>query len=272
MDSSVSLIITTYNRKDALELVLLSAFRQSVLPAEIIVADDGSREDTAALVHELQKISPVKVIHCWHQDAGFRLSAIRNRAIALTRSEYIIMIDGDIIMPPDFIKFHLRQAKPGRFVQGTRIFLKKRRTKVVLAEKQIDFNFFSWGIRRRLNTLYVDSMVDLISYRTKDLKKVRGCNQSFWKSDVVKINGFNEDFEGWGREDTEFTVRMLNNNIEFYKIKMGGAGYHLYHPKSSRRMLPKNITILDEAIRTGSKRCRNGLDKYLAAPQADPLT
>ena len=265
MYPTVSLVITTYNRKDALELVLLSAFRQSILPNEIIVADDGSREDTAAMVKELQKISPVPLLHCWHEDTGFRLSAIRNRALALTRYEYIVLIDGDIIIPPDFIKAHLRQARPCRFIQGSRVFLKPRATEAALAKKQIDFNFFSASIKNRFNTLNMPFLVSRISYYTADLTKVRGCNQSFWRSDLMKINGFNEDFEGWGREDTEFTVRMLNNNVQFYKMKMGGAGFHLYHPESSRKMEAKNIGILNEAIRIGSKRCKNGIDKYLSA-------
>ena len=93
MAISTSLIITTYNRKDALELVLMSALRQSVLPDEIIVADDGSKEDTQQLVQKLASESKTPIIHCWQEDHGFRLAAIRNRAIAQARFDYVIMVD-----------------------------------------------------------------------------------------------------------------------------------------------------------------------------------
>jgi glycosyltransferase involved in cell wall biosynthesis len=262
---TTTLIITTYNRKDALELVLLSAFNQSVLPNEIIVADDGSRDDTAALVKEFRKKSPVPLLHCWHEDKGFRVSVIRNRAIAMASSHYIIITDGDMIINRHFVKSHVRYAKPKRLIQGSRVFINEQATVSVLANKQITFNFFSKGIKNRYNTLYAPFITPFISYKTEDLTRVRACNQSFWRVDAITINGFNEDFEGWGREDTEFIVRMLNNGIHFYKLKWAVFGYHLHHPKSSRAQVDKHRHILEDTIRLKSKRCVNGIDKYLTA-------
>lgn len=267
MKFKTSLVITTYNREDALELVVLSAFRQSILPDEIIIADDGSREDTATVIKKLQRNAPVPIIHCWQPDDGFRLATVRNRAIAQAQNEYIIMVDGDIILHPHFIRSHVKYALANRFLQGSRVLLQEELTKNALKQKKIDFSFFRKGIKSRFNTLYLPWISNLISYQTDDLTRVRGCNQSFWRSDIIKVNGFNEDFVGWGREDTEFMVRMLNNGIHCLKIKLEGFGYHLYHPESSKQMLAQNQAILDNAIATNSQRCANGIDKYLTKGQ-----
>jgi glycosyltransferase involved in cell wall biosynthesis len=263
MAISTSLIITTYNRKDALELVLMSALRQSVLPDEIIVADDGSKEDTQQLVRKLASESKIPIIHCWQEDNGFRLAAIRNRAIAQARFDYMIMVDGDMILHRHFVKAHLRNAAPQRFLQGSRILLLEDLTQKVLQEKRIDFSFFAAGLKSRFNGLYAPLLAPLFSYKLTNLARTRGCNQSFWKKDVFTVNGFNEDFIGWGREDTEFMVRMINSGFYCYKMKLEGFGYHLYHPESSKMMLPQNQKILDDAITSRSQRCIHGIDKHV---------
>lgn len=259
---TTSLIITTYNRKDALELVLLSALRQTVPPTEIIIADDGSRDDTRQLVDSYRAKTTIPIIHAWHEDTGFRLSAIRNLAISKSHGDYIILVDGDIILHKEFIKSHLSHAKANRFIQGSRVMLKKRLTQQCLTNHQIDFSFFQLGIKKRFNNIYFPPLSSFFSYSTEDDTKVRGCNLSFWRADVLEVNGFNEDFVGWGREDTEFMIRMLNSGKQFYKIKLGGFGYHLHHPISSRVMLEENKRILSVAIANKSKRCVNGVDKY----------
>lgn len=260
---SVSLIITTYNRKDALELVLLSILNQSELPDEVIVADDGSREDTRELVEAMARTFPVPLIHCWHEDEGFRLSAIRNRAIAIAKHEYLIMIDGDIVLHRHFIRSHKKHAMKGFFIQGSRVLLTEGLTTTALTKKISNFNFFNSGTQSRLNALYIPGLSGMASYKNTNLYNIRGCNLSFWRADIDLINGFNEDFQGWGREDNEFMVRMMNNGVRCYKMKLEGFGFHLYHPESSRAMLPQNQQILDAAIATHSQRCDNGIDKYI---------
>jgi len=265
MKPTVSLVITTYNRKDALELVLLSALQQSIPPNEIIVADDGSREDTGELVRQYAKHSSVTIIHCWQEDTGFRLAAVRNLAIAKAQYEYIIMVDGDMILHQHFIKSHRRHAAPNRFLQGSRVLMQSQLTEESLKIKRTKFNFFSKGITSRLNSLYLPWLSWLVSRKVDDIMRTRGCNQSFWASDLKEVNGFNEDFVGWGREDTEFMVRMLNSGKHCYKMKLEGFGFHLYHPESSKAMLPANQKILDDAITNRTRKCMNGLDKHLAS-------
>ena len=257
----ISLIITTYNRKDALELVLLSVLQQSLLPNEVIIADDGSGEDTRSLIEEFQKKFPVPLVHCWHEDDGFRVSAIRNKAIAAARHEYVIMIDGDIVLHPNFIEDHKRYAWKGRFLQGSRVLLYEEATKKALADKQVNIWIGTSNIGNSFNTIKNNLLSKFFSYYRLGHMNVRAANLSCWREDIIKTNGFNEDFIGWGREDSELAVRMNNLGIKRLHVKFAAFGYHLQHPESSRKQLPKNDLILRESIRLKSKRCENGITK-----------
>ena len=266
-----SLIITTYNRKDALELVLLSVMHQSSLPDEVIIADDGSGEDTRQLINFYQSIFPVPLIHCWHEDLGFRVATIRNKAIALTKYEYIIMTDGDIVLHKNFIKDHKSNAWKGQFLQGSRVLLFQRKTENILKEKRMHVGFASSGIGNSLNAIENNILSNIFSYYRKGHMNVRAANLSCWKEDLLSINGFNEDFVGWGREDSELAVRMDNLGIKRKHVKFAAFGYHLYHSENSRKRLAINDAILLKTIQDDSKYCENGINKYLMEPVAMKL-
>jgi glycosyltransferase involved in cell wall biosynthesis len=256
-----SLIITTYNRKDALELVLLSVLKQSALPDEVIIADDGSREDTREMINRYKVTFPVPLIHCWQEDDGFRVSAIRNKAIALAVFEYIIMIDGDIVLHPNFIDDHKQHAWRGRFLQGSRVLLYKEKTEQILQNGSMNIRLISPGIGNNLNTIKSTLLSEVFSYYRGGHMNVRAANLSCWKDDILEINGFNEDFVGWGREDSELAVRMANIGLRRRHVKFAAFGYHLYHPESSRKQLPTNDKILLDSIQKKLKRCENGINK-----------
>lgn len=268
---STSLIISTYNREDALELTLLGVLKQSELPGEVIIADDGSGEDTRKLIAKYQKEFPVPLIHCWHEDKGFRLATIRNKAIAMSRAEYIIMIDGDIIMHEHFIRSHKRNAKLNQFLQGSRVLLQSELTEEALKKKRVTFNFFNRGITNRFNTIHSIILSKLFSFHSSKPNRIRGANLSFWKYQVINVNGFNEDFIGWGREDSEFAVRMNNIGIRRKHLKFAGFGYHLHHIESSREALQKNDRILERAIVEKLTSCQNGIAKYLTEQNSTSL-
>lgn len=252
---TTSLIITTYNRPDALELVLLSVFAQTVLPDEIIIADDGSGDDTRNLIKSMQSISPVPLFHAWQEDDGFRAAASRNNALRLAKSEYVVLIDGDMILDKNFVKDHKRFAKYNQFIQGSRVLLNKFKTEKSILKKTIDLGFFVQGISNRLNALHCPI---LIKSRNM-LKGIRTCNMSFWLEDAKKINGFNEEFVGWGREDSEFAARLLNTGIKRKNLKFGAIQYHLWHNESTRKNLPENDLILDSAIKDKKTWCERGI-------------
>ncbi len=256
-----SLIITTYNRKDALELVLSSVLQQRTMPDEVIIADDGSGNDTRQLVAHYQTIFPVPLIHCWHEDLGFRLSSIRNKAIAMAKHEYVIMIDGDIVLPADFVAEHKKNAWKGRYIQGSRVLLLSDTTQKMLSGKKIAITPFTPNIENRLNAIRSNLLSRLFSYYRAGHTNIRGANLSFWREDLLAVNGFNEEFVGWGREDSEFAVRMNNLGIRRKHVKFAAVGYHLYHPEHSRKQLHVNDAILMRTITEGKTRCENGIRK-----------
>lgn len=267
---AISLIITTYNRKDALELVLMSVLKQTLLPDEVIVADDGSTDDTRELIERYKQTFPIPLIHCWHEDRGFRLSAIRNNAIKMAKGEYIIMIDGDIVLPKNFVNEHKRHAWKGQFIQGSRVLLKKETTERMLHSKSMRVSAFTRNIDNRLNAIESHLLSTIFSYFRSGHTNVRGANLSFWREDLFSVNGFNEDFVGWGREDSEFAVRMNNAGIRRKHVKFAAFGYHLYHPENSRKQLPVNDSILWRTIHERKVRCENGIQKPALTATREP--
>lgn len=261
-----SLIITTYNQKERLALVLDSVKELSYLPNEVLIADDGSKEDTKELIQAYQKDFPVPLKHIWQEDKGFRLSEIRNLAIKNAKGEYIIIIDGDMILDKNFIKDHLSFAKEKTFLQGSRVLLDEKSSKDILSKKDYK-KAFSLSSMKRLKflakLLYKNSKIDEEIFDKKELVKgVRGCNMSFFKKDCEAINGFNEDFVGWGREDSEFVARFLFNKGYFRRLKFYALAYHIYHDENSRTMLDANHKIYLECVKNKNTFCKNGLEKF----------
>ncbi|TLS72922.1 glycosyltransferase [Aliarcobacter thereius] len=261
---TISLIITTYNWKEALKLSLESVKNQVLLPNEIIIADDGSRDDTKELIEDFKKNNPnLNIIHSWQEDDGYKLSQSRNRAIARASSEYIIVIDGDMILHKDFVKDHRDFAKKGVFTQGGRVILNEEKTKKIFSGKKISFSAFQKGIKNRKNSIRFIPFTKIFCKKNRKTKGIRGCNMSFFKEECIKVNGFNEDFVGWGREDSEFVERFYNNGFLRQNLKFAGIAYHIYHNENSRKMLEINDEILKNTIEKKLKTCKNGIDKYL---------
>jgi len=262
---SVSLVITTYNRVDALTAVLNSILKQSVFPDEVIIADDGSTVSTQELIEKLSADFPVPLLHCWQEDTGFRVSAIRNKAMSKATSDYIVMIDGDIVLHKHFIRDHMRIASRGKFIQGRRVLLSEEFTNQILSEQDMHITAWSKGVKNRLNAVSSRALSPMFStiFSKQKSTSIRGCNMAFWKSDVIAVNGFNEEFEGWGREDSEFVVRLFNSGIRRKDLRFGGVGYHLHHPENSKKMLEQNELLLEKTISQQLKYCSLGIDQYL---------
>ncbi len=257
-----SLVVTTYNREDALALVLESAARQARRPDELVVADDGSRPETGALVAAFAARAPFPVLHSWQEDLGFRAAASRNRAFARASGDYLVMVDGDIVLHPQFVRDHLRAARPGRFVQGSRVMLSAAATAAALAAGRTRFGPLARGLGNRLNAVHSPALSALASRRSRDVFRVRSANLACWREDVVRVNGFDEDFVGWGREDSEFVARLQHAGLERLQLKFAAIGYHLWHREEPRQALPRNQRILEETLATHRVRCANGLDRH----------
>ena len=265
-----SLIITTYNRPNVLALILRSVAGQSELPDEVVVADDGSTPETRARVEELRPAFPVPLEHVWQQDKGFRVASVRNLGAAEATGELLIFIDGDMILHKDFVKSHKANARRGRFLHGPRVLVSERMTKRILTEKKLPrIHFFNTPMSHRFNTIQSRFLSRLFTRET-DKAKSRACNLSVFKDDYVAVNGFNEDFIGWGEEDSEFTWRLMQHGLKKVNLRYCAVQYHLDHGNhnevANREHLDRNIALFAAVREEGDSRCRNGYDRHVRKP------
>ena len=259
----LSLLISTYNWPEALDLVLKSAASQTVQPYEILIADDGSREDTKELIEGFKKKGSAQIVHIWHEDAGFRRSKILNKAIAKAEGDYIVQIDGDCIMHPDFVKDHKTMAADNQFLFGSRVNIQQNFLEKLFSEKKIAFTFLSEGIKKRTRAMRIPVLGAMYKPSGELSKKLRGCNLSFWRKDFIAINGYNEDFEGWGREDSEMVIRLLNLGVKGKRLRYMGIVYHIWHLVKDQSRFEINDSLQQQTQQKKIKRCENGIDNYL---------
>jgi glycosyltransferase involved in cell wall biosynthesis len=274
---TVSMLVSTYNWKEALALVLRSVALQSRLPDEVIVVDDGSREDTAALLRDIAKRFPVPLRHVWQPDQGFRKARILNRGIAAARGDYVIQVDGDMVMHRHFVADHLRLAQPGRFLQGTRIRTTVAETARLIGGGAPRFGWFTdayfrddkdrstYHFGRRHHTLRLPWLARL---KARSSGHPMGCNVSFWREDLVRVNGYDERMHGYGSEDLEIDIRLQNAGLRRSQIKFAALALHLEHrsvapPDPSDPGLPNNkLLYASRDARLIRSEC--GLDAHLA--------
>ncbi len=262
-----SLLISTYNWPEALDLCIKSVMDQSVLPAEIIICDDGSGQETRELVNKWKTISAIPVQHVWHKDEGFQLAKIRNRGFAAAKHEYLIQIDGDLILHRHFISDHIKFAQAESFTTGSRVLLSEAFSRQLFLDKEKDVKILFRQNNNMLNSLHLPLLRSLMATRYKNKGKwkyyVKGCNMAFWKKDILAVNGYNEAFTGWGREDSEIAIRLMNMGVQKRFLKFGGICYHLYHPEASRAMEAKNTQMMEDAITQKTIKAAVGINQYL---------
>lgn len=261
--SRISLIVTTYNWPAALELTLRSVARQSMLPVEVIVADDGSGAQTRQVVSGWQERLRVPLQHVWQSDEGFRLARSRNRAIAAARGDYLIIVDGDMVLHRHFVADHARAARHGCFIQGVRLLTGPKAATGMLLQGRLDLGFFAGDIQRRRHTIRSRLLSRLVFKERTGQRAIRGCNQAYWKSDLVRVNAFNEAFTGWGREDNEIAARLYNAGVRRRNLKFQALAIHLHHPLRHAQIGERNDAILRDTIEQGKAWCPLGLSQHI---------
>jgi len=263
----ISVIITTYNRPDALRAVLEGLAAQQDRGFEIVVADDGSRDDTRALVESVRTTAPLPIQHVWQEDRGFRAGAARNRASEQASGEYLLFLDGDCVPRPDYIAQHRRLAEHGWMVAGNRVLLSESFTRTALAERLPlhAWTMAEWRAARQrgdinrtlpLTSLPLGPMRKLAAHRWQ---RVRTCNLGVWTTDFGRVGGFDESFEGWGFEDSDLAVRLLNAGVRRKEGAFATGVLHLWHRENDRRHEGRNWELLQDRIRTGATRPLQGL-------------
>jgi glycosyltransferase involved in cell wall biosynthesis len=258
-----TLVTPTYNWPEALEMLLLSVLQQTHLPDEVIVADDGSREDTRKLIEKFQESFPVPLIHIWHEDIKNRKPAIMNKAIAQAKGDYIVEIDGDIIMNRHFVEDHLTLAEEGCYLFGSRVNIKKDILPDLFGKKLLHFGLFSSGIKKRGRTLRIPFLMTGAKRVDQRSSKLRGCNMSFWRKDFIAVNGFNEGLTGWGQDDSELIERLHNLGVQGKRLKYGGIAYHIYHKEQNKDHVAHNFEIENNTKAQKLTFIEKGVNQYL---------
>lgn len=267
MIEPISLIVSTYNRPDALGAVLRSLSRQTDRNFEVIIADDGSGPPTRELAKSWASKLGVPMKHVWQEDRGFRLAEIRNRAIAASAGSYLVFLDGDCLVRGDFIAAHRGLAEPGHFVGGNRVLLSQALTERVLARNLEPeyWSFSSWAMRRARGE--INRLMPLLSLPLGSLRKrlvqewegVRGGNFAFFRADLDRVDGFETSFVGWGLEDSDIVIRMIRAGVRRKDGRFATGVLHLWHPEADRSQLAGNRARLDEVLKSDRIRALRGL-------------
>ncbi len=269
----ISVIVTTYNREAALDAVLRTLAHQSDRNFEIVIADDGSRPDTARVVESWKSRLKLPLKHVRHEHRGFRGAEIRNRGIRVSGGEICIFLDGDCLASADFIATHRRLYQPGWFVTGNRILLSRELTDAVLARGLTPeaWNFaallsrrLGGGINRLLPTLRLP-LGPLRKLHRNSWEGAQTCNLAVARRDLDRIDGFDCAYAGWGLEDSDLVVRLLHAGLRRKDGRFATGVLHLWHPQNDRSQLPANRARLGELIRGTRVRAVRGLSWLDAA-------
>lgn len=257
----ISVIVSTYNRPDALNLVLQSLNQQTDKDFEIIVADDGSQDETRALVNTFQSSDHQSLKHVWHEDKGFRLAAIRNLAVKHCAGIYLIFMDGDCIAQPDFIARHRMLSEPHHMVTGSRVLMDEHLSVRLINGNVWDFGIFkkfllfkrlNGSINKWLAFHFKFSHANIRYYSDFKWKGIKGCNFACWRSDFEKVNGYDDSFEGWGHEDADMVFRLHQVGVRRKSGSFATEVLHLYHPENNRAQAEENKSRLLQRIASAS--------------------
>ncbi|MDK2744668.1 MAG: glycosyltransferase family 2 protein [Nitrospira sp. BO4] len=265
-----AVIVTTYNRPDALAAVLEGYCGQSDHDFGLVVADDGSKEETAEVVRQFARRAPFSLTHIWQEDRGFRAAAIRNRAVASTSADYIIFTDGDCVPSRHFVCAHKRLAEPGYFLGSNRVLLAAELTNRVVHERLLIHAWggiewvLSWSRREINRVLPLMTLPDggFRKWSPDRWKGIKTCNLSVWRADLIRVNGLDESYEGWGLEDSDLIIRLLHAGVKHKNARFAATVFHLWHPEQDRMRLPTNQKRLDELLQSTAVRAAIGLDRH----------
>jgi glycosyltransferase involved in cell wall biosynthesis len=265
----LSLIVTTYNRPDALAAVLAGLLAQEDRGFEVLIADDGSRDDTRVLVERTAGDAPIRIAHVWQEDRGFRAGAARNRAFLQAQGSYVVFLDGDCVPRPDFVARHRRLAERGWMVAGNRILLSESFTREVLdGNLPIHaWTFAQWRAAQRRGAINRKAPLrrlplgPLRKLGGRHWQRVRTCNLGLWADDFRAVNGFDEAFEGWGFEDSDLAVRLLNRGVRRKYGAFATGVLHLWHRENDRAREADNWERLQRRLAGGEVRALRGLEQ-----------
>jgi len=260
--AQITLIISTYDRPGPLEQVLRGVQRQSEMPGELIIADDGSGPATREAISQWQKRLAVPLRHLWQPNAGFRKTVILNQSVAAAQGRYIVLLDGDCVPHGKFIADHARLAEDHFWVQGRRCFVRQR---YAAAFSPGVTPVWRWMLAGKITGRPKGVRLPFpVVRRNTGQRGIIGCNMGFWREDLLAINGFDEEYTGWGiGEDSDLGTRLYHLGRPRKFVYSHAIVYHLNHPVAGRGHLQASRRRLGETIRSGKIRCDRGIEQYL---------
>lgn len=267
----IAVIPATYNRPDALAALLEGYLAQDGDNFEIVVADDGSGEATLDVITNYQRKAPFRIDHVWQENKGYRAATIRNKALAKTTAEYVVYTDGDCIPMPWFISAHRKLAERGRFVAGNRVLLSENFTNRVLSAAM---PVHRWSMRQWLGARQrgdINRIQPLVSLPDNPLRKLmperwkgcKTCNLGVWHDDLLRVNGMDEIYAGWGLEDSDLVIRLLRAGIKHKSARFAAPVLHLWHRERDKSQLAENQKHLDGILYSDRTIAVQGLSQYL---------
>ena len=272
-----AVIVLTYNRPDALLVVLRSLAAQCGPDDEVWIADDGSTSENVRRVRDALPRFACKLFHAWHPDTGFTAARARNMAAQRTSADYLLFLDGDCVPRPDWLQQHRRLAQPGCFVNGSRVLLAPELTRRVEAG-EVDLVAWGWAqwLGARLSG-QCNKLAHLLTwpgtlgrYQARfKWKGIRSCNMAVWQRDLRAVNGFDESFSGWGHEDADLVLRLHNLGLRRKNGFLATEVFHLWHRENDRANEQGNRSLVLQRMQQGLVRARTGLDQE---PQASAVT
>lgn len=261
----IAVIVTTYQRPQHLVRSLRSLALQKGVDGkfEVIIADDGSQDQTASIVHEFARTAKFPLKWITHPHKGFRVALCRNDGVRASTAPYFLFTDSDCIFPPDHLQKHLAARRSGIVRAGECIRLEQE------ASERIDAGAIDSGAYRSLGTFrerrrlmakrIKDSYYFLIRHTTKP--KLPGYNIGISREDLEAVNGFDEAFVGWGCEDDDIAFRLRRAGRRIASALGYTYAYHLWHPTDPSRPAKWNdgLNVLRLQWNNRPIRCASGL-------------
>lgn len=255
----VSVVISFYNKLDQLELILAALERQSFRDFEVIIADDGSREEVVEKMRTIVQQSPLSIQHLWHEDEGFRKTKIFNEAIRRSRSDYMIFMDGDCIPHWKYVEEHYNNKEQRVLLAGRRVYLSEKISQSLTPERirrgylegSFVLQLLADGVFGKsshvIKGIYVRNRT-VRKFLNRSMKGVLGSNFSVHKKDLEAINGFDERYQAPAvGEDSDIEVRLIWNNVRIKMVKNMAVQYHIHHKKLPRP--EENLKLFEEVKR-----------------------
>jgi glycosyltransferase involved in cell wall biosynthesis len=252
----LTLIITAHKQSTNLKCILGLLELVSDSNLEIIVTEDGQDPDTLKVVAAYS--NSLRIQHISQEHTGMRRSRILNAALRIASGDYIIFLDGDCIPQRHFLTDHRKLAEHGYFIQGRRAYIKEPSVDRFI-KHPTPFSFLKLWFKGQASGFYKGFRLPWgFIKQNRELKGTLGCNIAAWKADLYAVNGFDEAFEGWGREDSDLIARLYVLGLKRKFVHAHCVVYHLNHPK-----LPpcvQNNSLLEAALQKNSLRCAHGIE------------